>query len=652
MRSNFDYDEIIHQFLNFLNGLGIQPYDERDIVIDGELHRYRTHDDKSYNLSGAYCIYPEGLPAGFAQDWRKGIKATWKYDTSDLDDEHQAYYNSEEFKRKAEQERRKADEKRQQAKMERSEVAAQLWETLKEVPDDHPYLLSKHIQNYGLRYNPYMKALCVPLRNISGRIMSIQWIPDEPGQHKTFFKGAMLDGAFWCLELFTIGHEDAGVILLGEGMATMAKVYELTNYPCVAAMSCHRLLGIASILRKAYPNCTIVICADNDLGTEQERGYNPGLREAKSVVKRGYADAVIYPKFESADKGTDWDDYAILHGDAETAHELMEQIRLELRPENIKEMSPHVDTINAQALRKIRFDPIKWAVEGFLPSGLTILGGGPKVGKSMLALHLGLGVAIGGCVLGKIKVEQGDVLYLALEDTKRRLQERILGSDIDDDDDLSCLDLITRIPRQHEGGLDYIKWWLEEHPCARLVIVDTLQKFRKQLNGKSGVYGEDYDVITELKDVADKYDVAFLVLHHLKKVNPKEEMQGDWINQFSGSIGLSGSADTLFILRRARTDKYGTLYRTGRDVEEKNFRMRLDGYGWVLEEDADTFTMPTWKKQILDYLREHQTVTPTELAEALDLSSNTAQKNLSRLAEEGVIRKSGRGVYEIRREAE
>ena len=53
-----------------------------------------------------------------------------------------------------------------------------------------------------------------------------------------------------------------------------------------------------------------------------------------------------------------------------------------------------------------------------MPAGLSILAGGPKVGKSILALHLSVGVAIGGCVLGKIFVQKGDVLYLALEDTQ------------------------------------------------------------------------------------------------------------------------------------------------------------------------------------------------------------------------------------------
>ena len=221
------------------------------------------------------------------------------------------------------------------------------------------------------------------------------------------------------------------------------------------------------------------------------------------------------------------------------------------------------------------------------------------------------------------------------------------SSILPEDCDLSHLDLVTLTPRQNEGGLAYINWWLLSHPHARLVIIDTLQMFRKPLSGKSGVYGEDYDAVAILKKIADKFDVAFLLIHHLKKVSAKEEMIGDWINQLSGSAGLSGSADTLFVLRRARTDNFGTLHRTGRDVEEKNFRLRLDGFGWVLEGEAEDFTLPAWKKQILDFLKEHETVTPMELSSAYCLNINTAQQNLRKLLREGGIKKEGYGTYKL-----
>ena len=44
---------------------------------------------------------------------------------------------------------------------------------------------------------------------------------------------------------------------------------------------------------------------DDDKNTELRLGYNPGLREAKTVVKKGYAKAVIAPLFKFPDDCTD-----------------------------------------------------------------------------------------------------------------------------------------------------------------------------------------------------------------------------------------------------------------------------------------------------------------------------------------------------------
>ena len=324
---------------------------------------------------------------------------------------------------------------------------------------------------------------------------------------------------------------------------------------------------------------------------------------------------------------------------------LLKQIFFECLPQDMKDLTKNVRAINAQDLRHKKFDPINWAIDGFIPSGLSILAGGPKVGKSLLALHLAISIATGGCALGKINVEQGDVLYLALEDTERRLQERINGSGLDERCSLEHLDIITSIPRQDQGGLSYIKLWLSTHKEAKLVIVDTLQKFRKQSKGKLNVYAEDYEALSELKKVADEYNVAFLVIHHLKKMSAKEEMTSDWINQLSGSAGITGCADTILVLKRERASTRGILRRTGRDVEEKDFSMKLDGFGWFLEGNAEEFNMPDWKKQILEYLQSHEKITPMQLSDYANITIEAARKRLMRIAEDHIVKRVEHGVY-------
>ena len=154
------------------------------------------------------------------------------------------------------------------------------------------------------------------------------------------------------------------------------------------------------------------------------------------------------------------------------------------------------------------------------------------------------------------------------------------------------------------------------------------------------MYAEDYDVISNIKAVGDKFNVPILIIHHLKK-----GMEGDWLSEISGSQGIAGAADSIFSLKRERNSNIGILHRTGRDVEEKDFFMKLENYGWILQEDAENFTMPEWKRQILDFLKENISVSPMQLSEKYNIDHKTAQKNLHRLVKEGLIKKVGYGTY-------
>src|SRR5215471_4107086 len=85
---------------------------------------------------------------------------------------------------------------------------------------------------------------------------------------------------------------------------------------------------------------------------------------------------------------------------------------------------PLIDVFDMDWLVKETFEPLKWAVPGLIPEGCILFAGRPKLGKSWFVLQLALAVASGGKAFGMVPAEKSDVLYLALEDTKRRLQSR------------------------------------------------------------------------------------------------------------------------------------------------------------------------------------------------------------------------------------
>ena len=646
MTQNYAFDPLRLQseVSDFARSVGIEPLDEVRFVFDGSVHRFPVKGDKASEKSGWYVLFSDGWPAGTVGCWRGNISEDWKLDSENLSTEEENYLNSEKCREETEralkrrQELKKQLEKKTIEKVEKTRI---YFEGLPNCAPNFPYLEKKNILPFGdMRYCKTRNALAIPLYDAKGAFRSVQWIYEDGT--KRFEYETSTKGVFFHVGLSELDKDKNNTlpILVGEGVATMITVYTALEckVPCIAAMNCGNLYEVAQSLKKRYPKRKIIFIADNDSKTPG----NPGLTKAIQANELLKLNGFILPKFKRTENGSDWNDYAAIHGREDTAELLKREVKLLLMPLEKRKIYEHVDEINAEVLRHKVFSPLKWAVDGFLSAGLSILAGGPKVGKSTFALHIALSIALGGSALGKIPVQKGRVLYLALEDTKRRLQERINETGIPDTDSIEFLDFTTTVPRQHEGGLEYIKDWLEKHPDARLVIIDTLQRFRKQLSGKNSMYSEDYDVISEIKKLADDYDVAILIIHHLKKA-----MSDDWLNEISGSQGLAGAADTILSLKRARTDRAGILHVTGRDVEEKDYQLELDSFGWILKGEADEFSAPDWKKSILSYLKEHNSVSPMQLSENLGLGISNAKQSLRRLEKEGLIKKIGYGTYAL-----
>jgi hypothetical protein len=172
--------------------------------------------------------------------------------------------------------------------------------------------------------------------------------------------------------------------------------------------------------------------------------------------------------------------------------------------------------ISASDLQHKVFNPTTWVVPGILPQGLSILGGRPKLGKSWLALDIAMGVSEGGFTLGN-KCDPGDVLYCALEDTERRLQQR-LGKIRASGPFPKRLALLTSLARADEGGVAEVRRWLVQANNPRVVVIDTLAKVRPGKGRDEGSYDADYKAVTIWKDLADEFNIAIVLVHHVRKM--------------------------------------------------------------------------------------------------------------------------------------
>ena len=128
--------------------------------------------------------------------------------------------------------------------------------------------------------------------------------------------------------------------------------------------------------------------------------------------------------------------------------------------------------------------------------------------------------------------------------------------------------------------------FLEDFPKTKLVIIDTLQKVRdsKGSAGKVGMYGNDYDDISSIKRIADEHDISIILVHHLRKLKDGD----DPFNEVSGSTGITGAADTNYVLKRKRSSRDATLLACGRDVEYQELTLRFQDLKWELVERKNT----------------------------------------------------------------
>lgn len=303
--------------------------------------------------------------------------------------------------------------------------------------------------------------------------------------------------------------------------------------------------------------------------------------------------------------------------------------------------------ITARQLCEMEFDPIKYAVPGYIAEGLTLFAGKPKLGKSWFCMEVGLAIATGGICLGDVKCEQGDVLYLALEDNRRRLQSRIRKlwqmKAVANAAVPEHLHLVTEWPRANEGGVSAIREWIIDHPRARLVIVDVLAMFKAIAKGKDQtLYEADYQAIKELQSLAMETGVAIVVVHHTRKSGAET----DPFEKVSGTLGLSGAADTTIILDR---DQNGcTLYGRGRDIEEIETAVQFEKATcrWVALGKASDVRRTDERSSILTALAEAGTpMSPTAVAHATGMKNENARQTLSRMANVGEVVKVKRGRY-------
>ncbi len=294
-----------------------------------------------------------------------------------------------------------------------------------------------------------------------------------------------------------------------------------------------------------------------------------------------------------------------------------------------------IKTIDGSTLLEMELPPIKFAVENFLPQGFHILAGTPKVGKSWLLLSLCLQVSKGNS-FWNLPTKQGSVLYLCLEDSVNRIQQRLLDLTENAPENLH---FATYAESLSGGVTEQIEMFIAEHSDTVMIVIDTLQKIRDGAS-EGSVYAADYKDIGMLKAIADKFSVTILAVQHLRK-----QPNSDPHLMVSGSTGLIGAADGSYILKKDDPlDTKAKLYIRGRDIEEKIFSLEFnkDSCEWEYissdTPDEENFKNDTAIISLIEFIQKENSFqgTASELAEKIGqgIKPNVISRKLKRYEKE------------------
>ncbi len=282
-------------------------------------------------------------------------------------------------------------------------------------------------------------------------------------------------------------------------------------------------------------------------------------------------------------------------------------------------------TVNCEQLMTTPLKPIEFCVDGMISTGLFILAGAPKIGKSWLALDIALSIAKGEKILGR-ETKCGTALYLCLEDSHTRIQNRLFELTSEPTENLHFAIMAGTLGGVLENQIENFK---SQHTDLRIIIIDTLQKIR---SGDDASYASDYKELSVLKELADKLKIAILLVHHTRKCR-----DSDPFNMISGTTGISGCVDgSMVLIEKQRSSGEAVLHCVGRDIENLELHLKREESRWIAEEKIFPKQRDTFSFMIHDFMLEKRIfkgsattlVNELKIQYSVEISSNKITQNL------------------------
>jgi hypothetical protein len=296
--------------------------------------------------------------------------------------------------------------------------------------------------------------------------------------------------------------------------------------------------------------------------------------------------------------------------------------------------------------------PLQFLVDRFFTdSGCIIFAGKPKIGKGWIILDLALSIAEGGKFWGE-QCRQGEVLMYMLEDSKRRVKERISilrpGCPATTTDNMRFRYSVDGPFYVNSDGtgtlLDDIKAHLASFPKIRFIVIDVLQRVRGTVERSDNAYQADYKIIGAIQKLTAEFNVLIIVIHHTKKGRVD-----DAIDSVNGSFGIAGSTDGSIII--GKDGDVVKIESRMRDIADFEFELVKENGSpmWKPAQTArELFTPPEGTRSSEVLLALHSAaccMTAGDLAIRTGLSEKNVGVYLQRLLKANQVTKPSRGWY-------
>lgn len=302
-----------------------------------------------------------------------------------------------------------------------------------------------------------------------------------------------------------------------------------------------------------------------------------------------------------------------------------------------------VERFTSKDLVDMQIEPVKWIVPDLIPDGLTVLAGAAKVGKSFLALNLGFAVAMQGRALSNIQIEEKrNVLYIALEDPKALLQERMkMLLDCAPPDNFHFIDDMKNY-KFDPAGLRVIEKHIDE-TNAELLIVDTWRHVCPENSAVSGTsYDTDYAKLIPVQSFAHRKNIGIVLITHTRKSPDPDNV----FNQVQGSMGIQAGCDTLMML--TKTSDTHSLHVSGRRIQPEEYAMVMDNGIWSIEGSAEEYNQSAARVDIFDILDRAgpEGMKAKDIALESDRKEDAIYKILRKMVNDGqILQPKERGPY-------